>query len=84
MGGHDAQRTGRSPFSGPNYPNIKWKYDTGNYVYSSPVFASGGGLLALNPDGNHKWETYLGASVNGPPAIGSDGTIYYGSFDNYL
>jgi len=45
---HDPQRTGRSTYSGPETPTLKWKF---------------------NIDG----------SMEEPPAIGADGTIYLGS-----
>jgi hypothetical protein len=51
---YDMQRTGQCPYdTSKNTGKLKWKYKTGNVVYSSP-------------------------------AIASDGTIYVGSFDNYL
>jgi outer membrane protein assembly factor BamB len=53
---------------------------------------TGGGdssLYAINPDGTLKWQfkTDLGprsAGIFSSPAIGSDGTIYFGAFDNYV
>lgn len=62
--------------------------------YSSPAIGSDGtvyvgvgdsispetdGLYALNPDGTLKWHYDTGAPIDGPPAIGKDGTIYFPS-----
>jgi hypothetical protein len=41
-------------------------------------------LYALNPDGTQKWNCYTGGYVVSSPAIGSDGSIYFGSYDNNL
>ncbi|MEM4229483.1 MAG: PQQ-binding-like beta-propeller repeat protein, partial [Thermoproteota archaeon] len=72
---------------------LKWKYQTGGYVYSSPSIGSDGTiyfgsydshLYALNPDGTLKWKYKTGDYVYSSPAIGSDGTIYFGSGDGCL
>ena len=39
---HDPQHTGRSPFTGPSAPSLKWKYATGDYIDSSPASARTG------------------------------------------
>jgi outer membrane protein assembly factor BamB len=70
---------------------LKWRYQTGYEVQSSPAIASDGTiyvgsgdyLYALNPDGTLKWRHQTGGSVRSP-AIASDGTIYVGSDDGYL
>jgi outer membrane protein assembly factor BamB len=41
-------------------------------------------LYAINPDGTLKWRYGTYSYVHSSPAIGSDGTIYVGSWDNYL
>jgi hypothetical protein len=41
-------------------------------------------LYAINPDSTLKWKNPTGGAVDSSPAIGSDGTIYVGSNDNYL
>jgi len=73
--------------------NLKWKFETGNYVYSSPAIGEDGTiyvgswddyLYAINPDGTLKWKYGTGSGVNSSPAIGQDGTIYVGSDDGYL
>jgi outer membrane protein assembly factor BamB len=93
MFGQNLQRTGRSPYSGPEVPKLKWSFTTGYDVYSSPAIGADGTiyvgsldnrLYAINPDGSQKWSFTAGDVVNSSPAIGADGTIYVGSLDNRL
>ena len=39
---------------------------------------------AVNPDGTLKWVFETEDGVESSPAIGSDGIIYFGSYDGYL
>ena len=87
------QRTGRSPYSGPEVPTLKWSFTTGDMVWSSPAIGADGtiyvgsndnNLYAINPDGTLKWSGTTGDMVRSSPAIGADGTIYVGSDDNNL
>jgi outer membrane protein assembly factor BamB len=39
---------------------------------------------AVNPDGTLKWSLETEDGVESSPAIGPDGTIYFGSYDNHL
>jgi outer membrane protein assembly factor BamB len=39
---------------------------------------------AVNPDGSLKWSFDTGDGVESSPAIGPDGTIYFGSYDGHL
>ncbi len=39
---------------------------------------------AVNPDGTLKWAFETGSGVESSPAIGPDGTIYFGSYDSCL
>ena len=41
-------------------------------------------LYAINEDGTEEWKFLTGGEVTSSPTIGSDGTIYVGSNDNYL
>lgn len=91
MRGHDLQHTGRSPFKGPDNPQIAWCFKTGAEVFSSPAIGSDGSiyvgsqdgyLYALNPDGSRQWAYATGGWVDSSPAIGSDGSIYVGSAGN--
>lgn len=66
--GHDLQRTGQSPYTGPEHPVLKWKIDLigGGYMSNIPGFASIAadgtmyfsnpwGLSAANADGKVQW-----------------------------
>jgi outer membrane protein assembly factor BamB len=85
---HDVNHTGRSPYKGPDTPELKWTYTTGHYVYSSPAIGAEGTiyvgsvdkhLYAINRDGTLRWSFPTGDKVVSSPAIGADGTIYVGS-----
>jgi uncharacterized repeat protein (TIGR02543 family) len=89
----NAQRTGRSPYSGPEVPKLKWSFTTGDEIFSSPAIGADGTiyvgsfdgkLWAINPDGSPKWSLLTGGEVHSSPAIGADGSIYFGSLDGNL
>jgi outer membrane protein assembly factor BamB len=93
MFGQNPQRTGRSPYSGPGVPELKWSFTTDGSVSSSPAIGTDGTiyigsydnkLYAINPDGSQKWSFTTGYPIDSSPAIGADGTIYVGSRDNRL
>jgi pimeloyl-ACP methyl ester carboxylesterase len=85
---HDAQRTGRSQYDGPNssnpdvrifsaegYSNFGFvAIATDGTIYSRATGPQGTGLYAFNPDGTTKW--FLDHPVGSYPTIGPDGTIY--------
>ena len=61
---------------------IKWEFQTGGNVQSSPAIGSDGtvyvgsndsSLYAINPDGTKKWEFKTGDGVYSSPSISSDG-----------
>ena len=59
------------------------------YVGSDPYGASGKlpvpvdtSFWAVNPDGSLKWAFPTGDGVESSPAVGPDGTIYFGSYDS--
>ncbi|EEF59127.1 PQQ-binding-like beta-propeller repeat protein [Pedosphaera parvula] len=73
---------------------LKWTYTTGGYIACVPSIGPDGSvyvssadkkLYAINPDGTLKW-TYLADDTTGNLAIGSDGTIYFGTitYNSYL
>ena len=72
---------------------LKWKYETGWAVDSSPALGADGTiyvgsrdnyLYAINPDGSLGWRFETGDDIFSSPVLGADGTIYVGSDDNYL
>ncbi len=90
---HDLYHTGRSPYAGPETNDVKWEFQTGAQISSSPVIGIDGTiyvgsqdtyLYAINPDGTLKWKFKTGAEVDSTPAIDVDGVIYFGSWDQYL
>jgi outer membrane protein assembly factor BamB len=84
----NAQHTGLSPFPGPTVPFLEWKFQTGGEISSPPAIAHGriyvgssdGNLYALNRQGELLWKFQTSLPIRTSPAIGSDGTIYLGSF----
>ncbi len=72
----------------------KWSLSLGTKLkYSSPVIGNDGtiyvggdgdySLHAINSDGTLKSENFqTGGEITGTPAISSDGTIYFGSYDD--
>jgi outer membrane protein assembly factor BamB len=92
MEAHDLQHTGRSPYSGPQVPYLKWTYQADGAIVRSPLIGSDGTIYfvaryqsfyAINPDGTLKWSYKLTEKyedfVTFSPALGKDGTIYVGS-----
>jgi serine protease len=72
---------------------LKWKFQTGERVNSSPAIGSDSTiyvgsfdyyLYAINSNGTEKWKFQTGGYVASSPAIGSDSTIYVGSFDGCI
>ncbi|MGF3555040.1 MAG: PQQ-binding-like beta-propeller repeat protein, partial [Thermoplasmatota archaeon] len=73
---------------------MRWRYQAGDVVYSSPAIGDDGTvycgshdcyLYALYPDnGTLKWRYGTGNWIRVSPCIGDDGTIYVVSLDNYL
>lgn len=72
---------------------LKWEFQTGGEIYSSPAIASDGTiyvgsydscLYAFSPDGILKWRYKTGDYVYSSPAVGSDGTVYVGSGDGCI
>ena len=84
----NVQHTGQSPYnSSKNSGILKWKYETGLEIDSSPAIGSDGTIYigsgdkyfyALNPDGSLKWKYETGEYIDSSPAIASDGIVYVG------
>ena len=94
---HDLSHTGRTAYTGPASPNVKWAFAAKDGIASSPSIAADGTiyvgaglfpeavdtcLYAINPDGSLKWRYPTRDGVFSSPAIAPDGTIYFASFDN--
>jgi len=71
---------------------LKWRYQTGGTVSSSPAIGADGTvyvgstdnyLYALNPNGTLKWWYWTSGDVSSP-AVAADGTVYVGSEDGWL
>jgi outer membrane protein assembly factor BamB len=96
---HDLLHTGRTPYTGPASPTVRWTFQTNEAIASSVSFGADGtiyfgsgyipsgadsSLYALNRDGSLKWRFKTGSGIFSSPAIGPDGTIYFGSLDRHL
>jgi len=71
---------------------LKWKFQTGDSIYSSPAVVDGvvyfgsrdKHLYAVDTKtGEEKWKFKTGSSIWSSPAV-SDGVVYFGSSDSYL
>jgi len=92
--GGNSQHTGLSGYSTADNPGkIKWKFETGGDIISSPVFSTDGtihigskdgSVYAVYPNGTLKWEFETGDEVISSQAIDSNGVIYASSKDSYL
>jgi outer membrane protein assembly factor BamB len=88
-----ARRTGQFDTPGvPEFSEGKWKFNTGDRIWSSPVVAGGvvyfgsddGYLYAVDIEtGGEVWKFQTGDDVRSSPAI-VDGVVYFGSWDNYV
>ncbi len=88
MKGHDIRHTAQSQFKGAQVPSVKWKFQTGAWLRSSPAIDKDGTiyigssdayLYAINSDGTIKWKFKTVSGSSSSPAIGSDGTVYFGA-----
>ena len=71
---------------------LKWKFKTGNSIWSSPAVSDGvvyfgsedTHLYAVDATtGEEKWKFKTGNWVYSSPAV-VDGVVYFGSWDKYL
>jgi len=91
---HDEKHTAKSPYTIPDEPALKWAFNIGSPISSSPaigedgtiyVGANDGRLHAINPpNGSLKWNFSIDGAIHSSPAIDKDGTIYVGSSDGKL
>jgi len=91
--GHDVGNTGQSRFKGTEFPKLKWCFETGGAIGSSPAIGNNGNifvgsadgkLYAIAPNGSLLWNYETGNSVRSSPAICNNETIYFGSDDNFI
>jgi len=73
----------------PQFSRVKWKFQTGGKVISSPAVANGmafvgstdGNVYAVDLEsGAQKWKFETKVRVTSSPAV-SNGTVYFGSYD---
>lgn len=97
---HDLHHTGRTSYTGPAAPTVKWTFTADDGIAASPTIGADGTiyvgagwnfigatdscLYAINPDGSMKWKFGLGAGIFSSAAVGSDGTLYFGSHDRRI
>ena len=78
--------------------SLKWVFDPGNIgsikegtpcnsldgtIYFGTYASSGGDLIAVYPGGSERWRLHLATGyIMSAPAIGSDGTVYVGSWND--
>lgn len=76
-------------------PNLAWSYKISNNIgMSCPATGSDGKLFigdngphnlsAIESDGSFAWSYQVGNDINSSPALGSDGMVYAGSWDNSI
>jgi outer membrane protein assembly factor BamB len=73
---------------------LKWSYETGDRIRSSPAIAADGAVYVgsydsrfykCDPAGSLIWSYRTGSGITwSSPAIATDGTVYVGSTDNYF
>src|SRR5579871_1382198 len=90
---HDALHTAANPIAPPASPAVKWVFETGGQVWSSPSIGLDGTvyvgsldhkLYAVSPEGKLLWDFETMAYVFSSPAIAGDGTVYFSSVDGHL
>jgi len=67
-------------------PTVPWRFaTTGSERYASPAIGPDGTIYlaeqagyayAVNPDGSLKWRLRIPGSIDAPPTVASDGTVY--------
>ncbi len=83
--GPGLHNTGRSPYVGPDSPEVKWVFDLGGTThFKSPSVGQNGTiyagseteLFALNPDGSTKWSVYIPNEMLNHVTISEDDFLY--------
>jgi outer membrane protein assembly factor BamB len=89
----DPQHSGVYESSGDaKFNRVKWKFQTGGMVFSSPAVASGvvyvgstdGNLYAIDlASGKQQWKFATKSRITSSPAV-VDGLVYFVAYDGYL
>ncbi len=81
---------GRSNYAGPQTPVLKWKRQTEERFYTTPILSKEGYLYAGNwgysiyslwPNGAIRWKNVAGHYVSSVGMIGINGDVYFNSYD---
>ena len=90
----DPQHRGRSPFRLPvQRPAVRWTFDTGGPITSSPALSSDGlivvgshdgRLYAVDRQGKPRWSFLTSDLIFSSPAISAAGATFIGSDDDFL
>ena len=91
---YNSQNTGQCPYDVTiSSPYAKWKFTTGESVYSSSAITQSGdivfgsmdkNLYCLTSAGSQRWKFTTGSYVTSSPAITQSGDIVFGSYDKNL
>jgi outer membrane protein assembly factor BamB len=94
MLGRDAARSGRSPYPAPIANRLAWSARLSDFFRKGCVIGKGGTLyvpderkdrlLAVSPQGEVRWVFKARDAIEAVPAVGPDGTIYFGCWDYKL
>ena len=93
MFGHDARHTMRSPYVGPQTPELQWRLHLGGAVSTAPTIGydgtiylgcEDGAVSAVRPDGTLAWSFQEHGAVSGSPAVGVDGAVYVAAANDHV
>ncbi len=91
-----AGNTGGAAYAINQDGTLRWAAPRGQSVWTTPAFGQGAEsgssfwgsvdlyAFSLDQNGNQRWQTFTPGYVTSSPALGSDGTVYVGSFDHKL
>jgi outer membrane protein assembly factor BamB len=91
-----AGNTGGAAYALNPNGSLRWAAPRGQSVWTTPAFGKGpeagnsfwGSVdlyaFSLDQNGQQRWQTFTPGYVTSSPALGSDGTVYVGSFDDKL
>jgi outer membrane protein assembly factor BamB len=91
-----AGNTGGAAYAVNPDGTLRWAAPRGQSVWTTPAFGQGteagdsfwGSVdlyaFSLDSAGHLRWQTFTPGYVTSSPALGSDGTVYVGSFDHKL